>query len=189
MKKPEWRDSFGLSDWQRYLTHAEINALKDAARALPANPLVVNIGAGAGTATLAILEERADALIFSIDLRTNEAEYATNEHLRLKETGWDQRGNVIRVWGDSHLVGKCWRFPIDLLIVDGDHSLEGVRGDVELWLPFLKADGYIALHDYGRAEWPAVKEYIDGRFPGVRAYRQSDTIILFHGADIPGVGK
>jgi cephalosporin hydroxylase len=37
--------------------------------------------------------------------------------------------------------------PLDLLFVDGDHSLHGVRRDVELYRPLVRPGGLIALHD------------------------------------------
>eukprot|EP00929_Paragymnodinium_shiwhaense_P066852 TRINITY_DN33586_c0_g1_i1.p1 TRINITY_DN33586_c0_g1~~TRINITY_DN33586_c0_g1_i1.p1 ORF type:complete len:374 (+),score=70.15 TRINITY_DN33586_c0_g1_i1:283-1404(+) len=39
---------------------------------------------------------------------------------------------------------------VDVLFVDGDHSLEGVRADLEAWLPLVRSGGIIAGHDYSR---------------------------------------
>lgn len=36
---------------------------------------------------------------------------------------------------------------IDLLFIDGDHTLEGVKRDFELYEPFVSDDGLIAFHD------------------------------------------
>lgn len=176
--RPAWKDSYGLSKWQGYLTNGEVTALQTLAKQTPPSPLVVNIGAGAGTSTLAILEARSDALIFSIDLRTDEAECLTNEHLRLKELGLDTTGQVIRVWGDSKVVGLRWRWPVDLLFVDGDHTLAGIKGDVATWEQHIAPGGIIALHDYGRPEWPDVRTFIDDHFR-LPVLLQTDTVIAF----------
>ena len=40
-----------------------------------------------------------------------------------------------------------WRKPIALLFVDGDHSYEGVRADVEAWGAHLRDDGLLVLDD------------------------------------------
>jgi predicted O-methyltransferase YrrM len=40
-----------------------------------------------------------------------------------------------------------WSRPVSLLWVDGDHTYQGVRRDLELWLPFLTPDATVALHD------------------------------------------
>lgn len=36
---------------------------------------------------------------------------------------------------------------IDMLFIDGDHSYDAVRADVEGWLPYLKPGGVLAMHD------------------------------------------
>ena len=41
---------------------------------------------------------------------------------------------------------------IDFLFIDGDHSYEGCKKDVALYMPLLKSGGIIAFHDIGWAE-------------------------------------
>jgi len=159
------RTSYELSDWQGYLSHAEIDLLKDISNHLPRNPNVLCIGAGAGTCTLAVLEERKDALYYSVDILTNEREVTTNEHLRLDETPFGASGHVIRIWGDSKIVGLRWRVPLDLLIIDGDHSKLGVSSDVRIWLPHVRSGGYIVCHDYNSPNWPHVAKIVDAISP------------------------
>ena len=50
--------------------------------------------------------------------------------------------------GKSAMVGKQWKEPIDLLFVDGDHSYEGAKLDIDSWLPHLKQGGYVVFHDF-----------------------------------------
>lgn len=42
---------------------------------------------------------------------------------------------------------------LDLLFIDGDHSLEGVMRDYELYKPFVKRNGVIAFHDVNDTEF------------------------------------
>lgn len=35
----------------------------------------------------------------------------------------------------------------DLIVIDGDHTYHGVRADVDHYLPFLQAGGYMMFHD------------------------------------------
>jgi hypothetical protein len=176
----EERTSYNLADWQGYLSYAEIDLIKDITVKLPPDPDVLCIGAGAGTCTLAVLEERDDVLYYSVDILTDEHETTTNEHLRLEETRWARTGHVIRIWGNSHIVGKRWRIPLDMLIIDGDHSESGISEDLMRWLPRVKEGGYVLIHDYGSDNWPAVKDVVD-RVPKTvwQHINTSDSMIAF----------
>lgn len=55
--------------------------------------------------------------------------------------------NTFLMSTDSPHVAPGWDRPIGLLWLDGDHSYEGVRRDVDLWLPWLQVDGRVALDD------------------------------------------
>lgn len=37
--------------------------------------------------------------------------------------------------------------PLDLLFIDGDHSLEGVAKDFEMYAPLVQHGGFVAFHD------------------------------------------
>ncbi len=39
---------------------------------------------------------------------------------------------------------------IDTLFIDGDHTYEGVKKDIEAWMPKVKKGGTIIFHDYKR---------------------------------------
>jgi len=41
-----------------------------------------------------------------------------------------------------------WNLPIDLIFHDGLHTYEGVREDIEKYLPFLKKGNLCLFHDY-----------------------------------------
>lgn len=58
---------------------------------------------------------------------------------------------IITHVGDSTNIAKSFDDKIDLLFIDGDHSYEGCRRDVENWIPHLNTGGLIAMHDYGWA--------------------------------------
>ena len=54
--------------------------------------------------------------------------------------------------------------PLDLVFIDGDHSYEHVKQDIELWLPKLRKGGILAGHDYGHPDLPDVKRAVDEAF-------------------------
>jgi|GEM_PF-3301259 len=49
----------------------------------------------------------------------------------------------------------------DVLIIDGDHSLAGVKADFVNYAPFVKRGGYIIVDDYGTPDWPEIEKYVD----------------------------
>jgi len=171
------RTAYDLADWQAYLTRPEVDFLKELAQLLPENPVIVNIGAGAGTSTISFLEARPDCLVVSIDILTTESIETTNEHLRLTEINEADAARVIRIWGDSKAVGKVWRWPVDMIFVDGDHCAAGVRGDIDAWLRHV--DSVMAFHDYTRKVWPDVKVVVDDAMRGYERINHVDTLIAF----------
>ncbi len=73
------------------------------------------------------------------------------------------------------------RGTIDFIFIDGDHSYEACKADIEAWTPLVKKGGVIAFHDFGsradgvtRAIFEAVKS---GRF--VEIVGVAGTIIAF----------
>jgi cephalosporin hydroxylase len=49
--------------------------------------------------------------------------------------------------------------PVDFLFIDGDHSYEGVRRDFELYAPFVRSGGIVALHDIASPIAPGVSRF------------------------------
>jgi hypothetical protein len=48
-------------------------------------------------------------------------------------------------------------------MIDGDHSYEAVKADIQAWLPKMKRGGVISGDDY---MWPGVKKAAEEAFPG-----------------------
>lgn len=172
------KTSYELSNWLNYLTHDEIDLLKKVANLLPKKPTIVNIGAGAGTSGLAFREARSDANLWTIDIRkTGPLGGLDGELQSFKDAGLRQPDQVL---GDSVIVGKeRWDTAVDFLFIDGDHSEPGLAGDIEAWLPHVKEGGYIAFHDYGSNDWPAVKRVVDIKMKGFKLVAQVDTVRVF----------
>jgi predicted O-methyltransferase YrrM len=49
----------------------------------------------------------------------------------------------------------------DIILIDADHSYDGVYGDINTYLPKLKKDGHLIFHDYGCGMWTGVKQACD----------------------------
>jgi predicted O-methyltransferase YrrM len=70
---------------------------------------------------------------------------------------------------------------IDLMFIDGDHSYEGCKADIEAWLPFMKQGGVMAFHDFGSRASGVTKAIFEtikaGRFAEIVGV--ANTIIAF----------
>ena len=163
------RTAHNLVDIRGYITHPEVDCLHHLAsriKRLP-YPVFINIGAGAGTSSVALLEGNSEAIVYSIDIRTTEREDETNEHLQIPEMDPRIASRIIRIWGDSKAVGKAWPYGVDIVFVDGDHGYDGVKGDISAWYETIWAGGIIAFHDYGikpsdgSEQFPSVRRAVD----------------------------
>lgn len=134
---------------------AEVDLLQRCARALPAHSVIVNIGAGAGTSAVAVLEVAPTAFIFSIDPKP-----VAEEAQRIAETGMDAR-RVVRILGKSQAVGAFWPFAVDGVFVDGNHTDEAVRGDIAAWKKHIKPSGFMWFHDYHHYNLPSLSPIVD----------------------------
>lgn len=121
----------------------EESFLQSLCATLPANAQCINIGAGAGTSTCAML--RAGAYVASIDIDLEmlklEAESIINQKLNKELVSQLPKSST-----DAAIL-----FPkesADLVFIDGVHSYDGVKSDLQLYTPILKSGGIVVCHDY-----------------------------------------
>lgn len=139
-----------------YSTPQALAWLRDWAQQHPTGTVVL-IGAGPGVMALALLEgsERINLTVVEKDTFR-----WMREHLA--QSGRDWQG--VNLWqGDSGVMGYDWEGGIDLLIVDGDHSEEGVLRDMAAWLGHVRAGGAVAFDDYYRTgdEWEGIRRAVN----------------------------
>ncbi|MFW6691613.1 class I SAM-dependent methyltransferase [Streptomyces sp. MAR4 CNX-425] len=60
--------------------------------------------------------------------------------------------------------------PYGTVIVDGDHSAEGVRADLEWVEEVVAPGGVVVVDDYGDRTWPGVQEAADAHLAGDTAF-------------------
>lgn len=163
-----------------YLRPEEVRLLQRCAGALPPSPIIVNIGAGAGTSALTFAEARPDAHVITVDISAGgPLGGMEGERNAFDDAEMEYPEQIL---GDSVVVGKTWdRGLVDMVFVDGDHSTKGVEGDIREWLPHIKIGGIIAFHDYGD-RWPRVVRVIDKTVavnPDYLLFDRDDTTIAF----------
>lgn len=162
-----------------YLWPGELFFLQALARSLPEGSVVVNIGAGAGTSSLGIVEVQPSLKVFTIDISEGgPLGGLENEVNAFRDTGLPLPTQIL---GDSHTCWKAWKDKIDLLLIDGDHSEDGLKADMDGWLHFIKPGGYAVFHDYNSTSWNGITHVIDERMsPDVWArVLKVDTLIAF----------
>lgn len=115
---------------------------------------VVEIGAGRGGMLAAYCAVAAeDATIVSVDLEggpfgagVSDAELRARANARPGQTLHLVRGDS----RDTAIHGRVRELVpngVDLLMIDGDHSYEGVSSDFRMYSQLVKPDGVIAFHD------------------------------------------
>jgi precorrin-6B methylase 2 len=148
--------------WQAapsWTSEAERNALIDLAREVSEGGLIVEIGGlyGGMTAVLGLANPLARITVvdeFSWDPnKTGASAKSLQENVaRVGVT------NVNVITGDSRKVGKTWKKAIELLWIDGGHSYEFVKSDLDNFGPHAKR---IALHDWDNAFWKTIRDAVD----------------------------
>lgn len=166
MTSEELQQAFG------YLFPDEVRALKQLARGLPDNPVVVNIGAGAGTSGLAFMESRPDLYLYTVDIQSENSPLGSlySEKMVFVQASIPD-GRYTQICADSKPLGIAWRVTfgqslkigygwgkglIDMVFVDADHTYNGCKGDILAWLPNIKPGGIMAVHDFEKEKrWKA----------------------------------
>ena len=131
---------------------SEIEALLNQVEAArPERVLEIGIGFG-GTLFLLTRVASDGARVAAIDLPPMPRRYHPSRELVFRS--FARRRQRVRVFPtDSHdprTLARVRRFlagPVDLLLIDGDHSYEGVSRDWELYRPLVRPGGLVAIHD------------------------------------------
>jgi len=170
-----------------YMTEAEVKLLQSCVISIgKEEPVLVNIGAGAGTSTLAMREVAPKAFLYSVDISPGgPLGGLEGERNAFKDAGLMY---PVQMLGDSADAAKYYKDnvdrPIDLIFIDDGHEAEDVDRDIRSWMPFLVKGGLIAFHDYGAERWPAVKMVVNS-FAVIHSWRvfgAADTLIAFREA-------
>lgn len=64
-------------------------------------------------------------------------------------------------------LARKWQTPLDLIMIDGNHSYRSVKADLESWYPHLKSGSYMMFHDYNVNYDTHVPPQYDDRY-GIR---------------------
>jgi MMP 1-O-methyltransferase len=143
------RAASGIEGW---LSEAQGRALHQAAAQASGRGVIVEIGSwkGRSTAWLAHGARDRGLRVLAVDPHVNSRE---DPHARTLEAFQENltRAGVLEVVDQLVMTSaeavRLVTAPVELLFVDGDHSVEGARRDAELWLPRVMTGGTVLFHD------------------------------------------
>lgn len=58
----------------------------------------------------------------------------------------------------------------DFVFIDADHTYEGVRADIDAWLPKVRSGGWLMGHDFNAKDFPGVVQAVTETFGKPRTY-------------------
>lgn len=176
-----------------WLTRAEAVGLYSLARGLPPGARIVEIGSWKGKSTYCLAKGLRDGVVVAIDPfdGAGEAGHVYDrfkgdvplvEQFRKNLAGHGLLNKVeIRAGRSGDFAGQVG--PIDMLFIDGDHSIDGCTYDFETFGPDVKSNGLLAFHDYNHRRsdlgptW--VVENLVNRATAWQPVGKWDTLVVF----------
>jgi predicted O-methyltransferase YrrM len=156
-----WRSWPVIDSVEGWLLPSEGAWLFRAARSLPTNGNIVEIGSfkGRSTCCLALGCRGTERRVFGVDTFDGGPDLPNVNSLP------DFRRNIERCGVSAYVkpivkhsgaAAKTWREPIHLLFIDGSHSYEDVLADFAGFFPHVVPGGVVAFHDVINESWPGV---------------------------------
>lgn len=162
-----------------YLYTDEVDLLQELSSGLAAGAVVVNIGAGAGTSGLAIIEANPGVELTTIDISEGgPLGGLQNEKNAFSGAGMELKHRQI-LSGSIEAASSFDDNSIDMLIIDDDHTEAYLRREIVAWLPKVRAGGLIGFHDYDAINWAGVKRAVDELMEGHKPAREAATYKFF----------
>lgn len=143
------RAAAGIEGW---LSEAQGRALHQAAAQASGRGAIVEIGSwkGRSTAWLAHGARERGLRVLAVDPHVHSREDPDARTFDAFQRNLDRAGLLEAVDPLVMTSAEAVRLvtaPVEVLFVDGDHSVEGARRDAELWLPRVMAGGTVMFHD------------------------------------------
>ena len=128
---------------------------------------LLEIGSYCGLSTLHLAEvaRKADTVVFAVDHHRGSEEHQVGEFFH-DDSLVDEQGDfdslaefrrnlkryeaddaVIPVVAHSRMAARFWTTPLGFLFIDGGHSLDAALADYRGWIPHLRRDGLLVIHD------------------------------------------
>jgi predicted O-methyltransferase YrrM len=156
-----------------YLSEREARFLMAAVALAPRAGKNLEIGSFKGRSTVGIAyvaRELGLGNVVAVDPHTSPA--STDPDLRGKNTSYDDFVTNLRTAGVferveikraySHDLARDWKEPIRFLWIDGDHTYEGAKADLDMFKPYLVDGAIVAMHDVLGTFEGALRVFVEG---------------------------
>jgi MMP 1-O-methyltransferase len=158
-----------------WLSDAQGRALHEAAAATTGRGAIVEIGSWKGRSTvwLGLGAQRAGQKVYAVDPHANAREDPTAKTLDTFRSNLARAGlseTVETLVMTSTQAERIVPGDVELLFVDGDHSVEGSRRDAELWLPRVGERGVVMFHDVATSGYEGPRRVFQRRICWDRRY-------------------
>jgi predicted O-methyltransferase YrrM len=146
-----------------------LSGLQNMIDSLPHHLTMVEIGSYAGTSAEMFLRSGKVDHLSCVDAWTtgyDDNDVASSSDMDAAEKEFDAKVSPYRnitklkMWSQD-AAAKFEDGSLDLVYIDGEHTYEGVKRDIELFLPKIKPGGIISGHDYYRYDWACVVDAVD----------------------------
>jgi hypothetical protein len=167
MVRKEKPDRPIINDIEGWTTELELEWLEDRAKEMKS---IIEIGCWKGRSAKALLE-KCQGKVWCVDhfKGSPDAQFSTRDRAE-KEKIYErfienvgQYPNLEIMKMSSRDAAEMYNTDADMVFIDGDHSYEAVKKDIELWLPFCRK--LICGHDYNEV-WKAVHDVL-GKITGI----------------------
>lgn len=116
-----------------------------------------------------VRQDKKSINCYGIDLFSKAGLHYTKDNLSLDQTLYNITKNNLSnsainlIQGNSRnkkIINRVEDLQFDLLFIDGNHSLEGVKSDFNNYSKLVKPNGIIVFDDYNK-NWPGVIKFVD----------------------------
>lgn len=152
-----------LATTRLFLLPEDVDLLHELADMLPTfdldghYPRVAELGVGAGTTALAILEKRPDAIVVGVDI----SEDAINWSRKLIENTGHSEAYFTNHADASAAAATLADETFDLVMLDTSHEYGDTCRELAAWLPKLRPGGILWAHDYDGPDSQGVRKAIN----------------------------
>jgi MMP 1-O-methyltransferase len=170
--------SFSAETWRLavrakgYLSECEGKFLMAAAALVPVGGANLEIGSFKGRSTICIArtcKRYGLGNVTAVDPHTSPA--PTDPDLQGQLSSFEDFGRNLREAGAidtvdvkrsfSHEVARTWTTPIRFLWIDGDHTYEGAKADVDIFRRFLVPGAVLAMHDVLGTHYGSLRTFVE----------------------------